>query len=77
MMRAATRTKYYIDADGAQPRVCYRDVLRARWRTSTSSLFGKALDGLGGRRKAVALMTARGPSVLQVRKRCRMSYQNT
>ena len=45
MTRAATRTKYYIDADGAQPRVCYRDVLRARWRASTSSLFGKGSTG--------------------------------
>ena len=45
MTRAATRTKYYIDPDGAQPRVCYEDVQRARWRTSTSSLFGKASAG--------------------------------
>ena len=77
MTRAATRTKYYIDPDGTQPRVCYRDVLRARWRTSTSSLFGKSLDGLGGRRKVVALMAVRGPGALHVQKRCVMGCRDS
>jgi len=45
MTCAATPTTYYIDPDGARPRVCCGDAQRARWRTSTSSLFEKRSTG--------------------------------